>query len=58
MRQVAITEDQGSQHPWIAVDKKTGQVLLRMQRLEMLLRISTGLGWKITTQPAPQPQIG
>ncbi len=55
MRQVEITEDPKTQRPWIAVDKETGDVLLRMDRLEMLIRISAGLGWEIEMAEAALP---
>ncbi len=58
MRQVEITEEQDSQRPWVAVDRETRRVLLRMDRLEMLLRIADGLGWEIKTQAELQQAGG
>jgi hypothetical protein len=33
----------------VAVDRETKKPVIRMQRLETLLRISSGLGWEIVT---------
>ncbi len=52
MRQVEIAVEPKTQRPWLAVDKDTGRILLRMDRLEMLLRISAGLGWEVDTAQA------
>jgi hypothetical protein len=52
MRQVEIIEDPRDQRPWVAVDRETKKPVIRMQRLETLLRISSGLGWEIVTAAA------
>jgi hypothetical protein len=49
VRQVEIIEQPRNQRPWVAVDCETRMPLMRMQRLETLLRISSGLGWKVVT---------
>ena len=56
MRQVEIIEESRSQHPWVAVDRASGQPVLRMQRLETLLTVSRGLGWEVVTEPIPTPK--
>ena len=53
MRQVAILEEPRNQHPWVAVDRETRRPVLRMQRLETLLRISTSLGWEVVDELGP-----
>jgi hypothetical protein len=35
-----------------AVDRETKKPVMRMQRLETLLRISSGLGWEVVTATA------
>jgi hypothetical protein len=52
MRQVEIIEEPRNQRPWVAVDRETKKPVIRMQRLETLLRISSGLGWEILTANA------
>ena len=52
MRQVEIIEEPRDQRPWVAVDRETRKPVIRMQRLESLLRISTGLGWEVVTATA------
>jgi hypothetical protein len=49
MRQVEIVEEPRNQRPWVAVDRETKRPVIRTQRLETLLRISSGLGWEIVT---------
>ena len=49
MRQIEIVEEPRNQRPWVAVDRETRKPVIRMQRLETLLRISSGLGWEIVT---------
>ena len=50
MRQVEIIEEKRSQHPWVAIDVDSRKPVLRMQRLETLLSVSRGLGWKVVTE--------
>ena len=52
MRQVEIIEEPRNQRPWVAVDPETKKPVIRMQRLETLLRISSGLGWEVVTAAA------
>ena len=52
MRKVEILEEPRNQRPWVAVDSETKKPVIRMQRLETLLRISTGLGWEVLTATA------
>jgi hypothetical protein len=49
MRQIEIIEEPRNQRPWVAVDRETKKPVIRMQRLETLLRIASGLGWEIVT---------
>jgi hypothetical protein len=49
MRQIEIIEEPRNQRPWVAVDRETRRPVIRMQRLETLLRISSGLGWEVVT---------
>ncbi len=52
MRQIEIIEETRNQRPWVAIDRDTRKPVIRMQRLETLLRISSGLGWEIVTATA------
>jgi hypothetical protein len=52
MRQIEIIEEPRNQRPWVAVDRDTKKPVMRMQRLETLLRISSGLGWEVVTATA------
>ena len=57
MRQVEIKELPRTQHPWVAIDRETRLPVLRMQRLEALLRISEGLGWEVVTAETAAPLL-
>jgi hypothetical protein len=48
MRQVEIVEEPRNQRG-VAIDCETKRPVIRMQRLETLLRISSGLGWEVVT---------
>jgi hypothetical protein len=52
MRQVEIIEEPRNHRPGAAVDPETKKPVIRMQRLETLLRISSGLGWEVVTATA------
>jgi len=52
MRRIEIIEEPRNQRPWVAVDSETKKPVIRMQRLETLLRISSGMGWEIVTATA------
>jgi hypothetical protein len=55
MRQIEIIEEPRNQRPWVAVDRDTKKPVIRMQRLETLLRISSGLGWEVVTASGFDP---
>jgi len=57
MRQVEIKEMPRTQHPWVAIDCETKLPVLRMQRLEALLRISEGLGWEVMMTETTAPSL-
>jgi hypothetical protein len=57
MRQVEIKEMPRTQHPWVAIDCETKLPVLRMQRLEALLRISEGLGWEVVMTETTAPSL-
>jgi hypothetical protein len=57
MRQVEIKELPRTQHPWVAIDCETRLPVLRMQRLEALLRICEGLGWEVVMAEAVAPSL-
>jgi hypothetical protein len=57
MRQVEIKEVPRTQHPWVAIDRETKVPVLRMQRLEALLRISEGLGWEVVMAETAAPSL-
>jgi len=57
MRQVEIKELPRTQHPWVAIDCETRLPVLRMQRLEALLRITEGLGWEVVLTETAAPSL-
>jgi len=58
MRRIEIIEEPRNQRPWVAVDSETKKPVIRMQRLETLLRISSGMGWEIVTANRLRSQSG
>jgi hypothetical protein len=47
MRTIEIVEDRRTQRPWVAVDAKSGEPVLRLHDRGLLERICESLGWKI-----------
>jgi hypothetical protein len=57
MRKVEIAEEPRSQYRWLAVDKKTSEVVLRMHDEDLLRNICRSLGWEIVAaQAGPRPR--
>jgi hypothetical protein len=47
MRKVEVKEEPRGQYRWTAVDRKTGDVVLRMHDEVLLLNICQSLGWEV-----------
>jgi hypothetical protein len=47
MRKIEIIDEETSQRRWVAIDKQTGQPVLRLHDRELLWNICNGLGWQI-----------
>jgi hypothetical protein len=57
MRKVEIAEEPRGQYRWLAVDKKTSEVVLRVHDEDLLRNICRSLGWEIVaTQVGPRPR--
>ena len=55
MRKVEIAEEPRGQYRWLAVDKKTSEVVLRVHDEDLLRNICRSLGWEIVaTQAGPR----
>jgi hypothetical protein len=47
MRKIEIGEEANSQRRWTAIDKKTGEVVLRLHDQDQLRNVCRSLGWEI-----------
>jgi hypothetical protein len=47
MRKIEIGEESNSQRRWTAIDKKTGEVVLRLHDQDQLRNVCRSLGWEI-----------
>ena len=47
VRTVEITYDRPNPRPWLALDRKTGESLLRLDDRDQLERLCTRLGWRL-----------
>jgi hypothetical protein len=50
MRSVIIVHDRANQRPWVAVDRRSGSELLRLQERYQLEHMCWRLGWDIVAQ--------
>jgi hypothetical protein len=54
MRKVEIRDEPSAQRRWIAVDKKSREVILRLHDEDLLLNICRSLGWEIVQAQDPR----
>jgi hypothetical protein len=47
MRTIEITYDRRNPRPWLALDRETGELLLRLTDRDELEQLCTRLGWHI-----------
>jgi hypothetical protein len=52
MRIVEIMYEPGNVRPWLAIDRETGQLLLRLKDRYQLERVCKGLGWQVARRSA------
>jgi hypothetical protein len=55
MRTIEITYDRRNPRPWLALDRETGELLLRLTDRDELERLCTRFGWHIARSQGPVP---
>jgi hypothetical protein len=56
MRTIEIAYEARNLRPWIAVDLKTGELLLRLKDRDQLVKLCTRLGWHIARSQNSAPK--
>jgi hypothetical protein len=56
MRNVEIAYEARNLRPWIALDLKTGELLLRLDDRDQLERLCKRLGWHIARSESSAPK--
>jgi hypothetical protein len=55
MRTIEIIYDRRNSRPWLALDRETGEPLLRMDDRDQLEQLCTKLGWHVARSQSPVP---
>jgi hypothetical protein len=56
MRTVEIIYDRRNPRPWLALDRETGEPLLRLDDHDQLERLCTRLGWRVARSQRSAPK--
>ena len=58
MRKIEIMEDPQAQRCWVAVDRKSGEPVMRLHDRDLLERICRSLEWKIVAGHVQGGRVG